>query len=228
MSKMENPKVTVQPTFEPVLLDEVKAWCYVEGTTDDAVLTSLIKTARSGIENFLNRTIPTTTYELTKDSFPSDYSSSETQDSGISSGFNVDYEAESKFYGISPKDIFLPMGKVQSVTSVKYYDKDGALQTVSTDVYELIEEKYITLKEGKTWPASGLIRDRGGVVITYVAGFAKADIPEEIKTAVKMYISSLYESRGCDASIPVGALKMALPYMRKFYVKPTVRTIQRS
>lgn len=46
--------VTLPPTAEPVTLDEVKKQCVVDSTDDDALLTRLIKVARSHVEKYCN------------------------------------------------------------------------------------------------------------------------------------------------------------------------------
>lgn len=46
--------VTVAPVTEPVTLDEVKKQCLVDSTDDDALLTRLIKAARSYVEKYCN------------------------------------------------------------------------------------------------------------------------------------------------------------------------------
>lgn len=46
--------VTVAPTAEPVTLDDVKRQCLVDSTDDDALLTRLIKAARSHVEHYCN------------------------------------------------------------------------------------------------------------------------------------------------------------------------------
>jgi uncharacterized phiE125 gp8 family phage protein len=87
----------------------------------------------------------------------------------------------------------LPVAPVQSVTSIKFLDTDGAEQTVATTVYE---ERFddleaaIVLKHAQYWPAT----QRGSrIELTVVAGYAV--IPPTVRQAMLMFIADSYETR---------------------------------
>ena len=94
-----------------------------------------------------------------------------------------------------PEEIVLPRPPVQSVTSIKYIDTDGAEQTLATSVYQFdgsaeamprIREAY-----GQSWPNT---RDQmAAVTIEYVAGYEKT--PEAARQALLLMIGSFYEHR---------------------------------
>lgn len=52
-------QVTEGAVTEPVTLDDVKAWLKIDFTDDDALLTSMIKGARTSIESYLNLALVT-------------------------------------------------------------------------------------------------------------------------------------------------------------------------
>lgn len=96
-------------------------------------------------------------------------------------------------------EIELTPGPLQSITHVKYYDTDGTLQTLSTDVYEADITDcvgYARLKYNQYWPTirSGLYN---GVQVRYVAGYGNSatDVPANIKHAIKILVSHWYEIR---------------------------------
>ena len=143
----------------------------VEGApdaTDDTYITNLIKAARILVEDFTNYRIITQTWEYMLDRFP--------------------YE----------DFIELPYPKLQSVTSVKYYDTDETEATFTSadyhvDIYGIPGK--IVLAYGDSWPSTTL-RTVNGVVIQYVCGFGlAADVAENYKTAIKMTVAELYENR---------------------------------
>lgn len=84
----------------------------------------------------------------------------------------------------------LPKGPVQSVTSIKYYDADGVLQTLAATQYELQKGKFVptvTKAYGVTWPT--LDTRKRAVEIKYVAGFGDPDtIPFPIKAKLQKAI----------------------------------------
>lgn len=90
----------------------------------------------------------------------------------------------------------LPMaGPLQSVTSVKYYDGDGALQTLATSVYDtdlVSEPGRVVLKPGQSWPSTQSEKRNGRIEITYVVGYATvSSIPERWKQGIKLWVTYL-------------------------------------
>ncbi|MCK9504702.1 MAG: head-tail connector protein [Porticoccaceae bacterium] len=118
-----------------------------------------------------------------------------------------------------PCQIVLPQPPVQSVTSVKYIDRDGIEQTLDAAEYQthiqnepaLIVEAY-----GKTWPTT---RDElNAVRVRYVVGYASAaDVPGPVKAALLLMIGHLYENR--EDSI-VGAAISELPFGSRCLLNP--------
>lgn len=225
-----NPRRTVEPSVEPITLAEAKEWAKIDGTAEDSKITALIKAARQQVEQYLNRTLITTTWAYRKDSFPTALSSIESVEGGLLSGYNSEYEAEAKFYGVQPSDIVLPMGNVQSVTSVKYIDRDGNEQTVAADTYFLARGQYITPETSKQWPGIGTMRNRDGVEIVYVAGFGDtaADVPDDIKTAIKMLVAEMYDQQTCSCGMSKAAAHILSPYYVKRLPKARTRTLERA
>jgi len=91
--------------------------------------------------------------------------------------------------------IQLPFPPLVSVTSIKYVDKDGASQTVDTDVYEVIttrEPGRVELVDGKAWPS-----DARKIVVEFVAGYAEdvEDVPGPIRHYILLSVAEAYSRR---------------------------------
>lgn len=87
----------------------------------------------------------------------------------------------------------IPVGPVQSVSSVQYVDSNGATQTLATSVYELRAEGLdaaIVLKYGQSWPS---IQLGSRVVVTVVVGYST--VPPELVQAVLLLIGGWFENR---------------------------------
>lgn len=96
-------------------------------------------------------------------------------------------------------ELVLTPGPLQSVTHIKYYDTDGTLQTLSTDVYAVNITDCVgrvELKYNQSWPSirSGMYN---GVQVRYISGFGNSatDVPANIKHAIKILVSHWYEAR---------------------------------
>lgn len=105
--------------------------------------------------------------------------------------------------------MLLRRGPVQSVTSLKYYDIDGVLQTVSTDDYtpDLSHDpQWIVKNTNATWPAT---LDAIDVVqITFVSGYAI--LPAAIKQAVLLLIGQWFDQRSDVTERPMIAMPNAV------------------
>jgi uncharacterized phiE125 gp8 family phage protein len=92
----------------------------------------------------------------------------------------------------------LPYPPLQSITHIKYYDKDGTEFTFSSAKYQVDVKGFqgrITLVFNESWPSVSL-KPINGVVIRFVAGYGAASaVPAEIKTAIKILIAHWYENR---------------------------------
>lgn len=164
------PKVTTAPTEEPLTLAEAKLNLRVDHTADDDLITAIIVVARQWCESFQNRSYVTQTITLKMDKFPC----------------CGDYD-----------EIVVPRPPLQSVTSIKYVDEDGAEQTLSSDVYDVdtySEPGRIGLANSQSWP--GVRGDLNGIEVIYIAGYGDADdVPDRFKRAMHLIIAHLYEHR---------------------------------
>lgn len=92
----------------------------------------------------------------------------------------------------------LPMaGPLASVTSVKYYDTAGTLQTLATTVYEvdtLSEPGCVRLKPDQVWPQLQAGKALA-VEIVYVVGQAYTAVREDIVSALLLLAADRYEYR---------------------------------
>lgn len=126
----------------------------------------------------------------------------------------------------SDNGLVLPLSPVQTLVSVKYYDQDGALQTLATTVYGFdIYRRQIYLKIGQTWPQ--LSSEPNPIIVTANVGYTNGQspdtypLPPPIKSAMKLIIGSLYENRQEDQlgstrisfnSLPLGVYNLLQPY----------------
>ena len=194
------------PLVQPVTLDEAKLHLRVAGTSEDDLINAIIEASTAyfdGRDGVLNRCLVEQTWELRLDHFP--YLSPMSA--------HYDYRVDRR--------IEIPLPPVRQIVSVKYVDPQGVLQTLSPDVYQLIEGGFgraaITEAHEQNWPDTRLEAD--AVRIQFTAGYAAANgspltvdagIPTPIVQAIKLRIGDLFEHREGVA-------------MRdQFFVNPTV------
>jgi len=100
--------------------------------------------------------------------------------------------------GPNPGNVKIAMLPFQSLTSVKYYDAAGTLQTATLGDFEVIgaeNSKTVRPKDGFSWPATD---DRPDAIkITYVAGYGDdpEDVPESTRHALLMLVAHWFERR---------------------------------
>ncbi len=159
------------PESEPVTLAEVKGHIRVDHDNDDTAIAAYIKTATQsldGRDGLLGRCLITQSWTLTLDSFAS--------------------------------EIIIPLPPCQSIGAITYVDPDGATQTLAPAAYQAFglgddHGARVRPAHGTSWPATR--NQPGAVTITFTAGFGDGpeDIPEPIRTAIKMHVGHLYEHR---------------------------------
>lgn len=182
--------ITTAATIKPLSLDEVKANLnlFTDFTDDDELLDSMIDAAVDCVENFTRRSLLTQTITLTCDGFP------------------IFFEIERPV--------------LQSVTSIQYVDSDGNTQTLASSGYTVdtastpgrIVEAY-----GETWPSTQSVIN--SVTVIYVAGYTSAaNVPNQIKQAIKVLVSDFYKDR---ESYIVGVSSVSeLPHTAKVLLRP--------
>jgi uncharacterized phiE125 gp8 family phage protein len=157
--------------LEPVAVWEAKDHCRVTIPDDDVLIEKFITDAREEVEDRTRRAIMTQTWDYYLDDFP---------------------ESDA---------IELPFGNLQSVTSVKYKDTDGAETTLTVTTDYLVETNgeqpgRIVLPYGGSWP-SGPFYPSNPITIRFVCGWETQElVPSKIKAAIKLLTAKFYESRG--------------------------------
>lgn len=112
--------------------------------------------------------------------------------------------------------IVLPRGPVQEIETFTYLDRDGAEQTVSSNLYKLdldADPQVILLEPQQQWPAVGNFAVP--ITITYVTGHAEADaVPAAIKQAILMLVANWFRNRetlltgSTVAEMPLGTMAL--------------------
>lgn len=99
---------------------------------------------------------------------------------------------------------------LQSVTSVKYIDDAGILQTLAADVYEVDAQSLvggIYKAYGEWWPSVRC--QKHAVQIEFVCGFADpTEVPDSIVTLIKLLVGHWYANR---EAVIVGTSVSELP-----------------
>lgn len=186
-------------------LSDVKAFCRVDGTDDDTLLTSLIVTARRMCEEYTKRAFITQTWKTTLDRF-----GVRDPDDCLPQGYSV---------GPTPclvdggQSIQLSRQPIQSITSIKTTDTSNTQTTVAGTTYTLDPSGgRVLLNDGQSWPCN--LRCEAAVEILTVNGYGDngGNVPADINQAIIMTVGSLYESRSCS-TLSDGVKAILAPYM---------------
>ena len=158
---------TTDPTVLPLDNEDIEQHIVVAAGEDSALIDTLIAAATSLVEERLHRAIMPQTWDWTLDAFPAE------------------------------RILTVPRPALTSVTTLDYIDTAGASQTFASSNYIVDssgEPGRIALTPTASWPST---QDRiAAVTITYVAGYASADVvPDAIKHALRMLVGHWYENR---------------------------------
>lgn len=90
-------------------------------------------------------------------------------------------------------NLALPLGPVQSITTVKYIDASGVEQTFSAANYRLAGN-VLELVEGASWPETEA--RTVAFWVDYLAGYGGASaVPESVRQTARLMAADLYENR---------------------------------
>lgn len=169
-------RVIDQPDYEPVSLAEAKIHLEYVGTSKDAYISSLIKTARRLCETYSGLSFVTQQRRVKLDTFP--------------------------LYG---EPIKVPYGPVQTINSFAYLNDNGTTTTMvsGTDYTADLHSGYCQLwalgldGEVDTWPTD-VRKFPQAVTIDYTAGYdatVNEPLPEIVKQAILLQVASMFENR---------------------------------
>ena len=159
-------RVITPPAIEPVSLETAKAFLRVDGTTEDALITLLIKAAREKGEQLARRAFITQTLEISLDTWP------------------------------DKCEMDVPRPPLRSITSVKYIDFDDLEHTVEPSTYYVVSQYEPAELVIKTLPGEALRREGAITIRFIAGyGDAAADVPERIKSAIQSLVAHWYENR---------------------------------
>jgi uncharacterized phiE125 gp8 family phage protein len=182
-------RVSSKPSIEPVTLTEQKVFTRIDGTDEDTLLTNFIKAVRENVEDYLGRSLLQQTIVATMD-----------------------------FWPVSP--IRLPRPPIMSFLEVVTLDQDDNPTVYSADNYYVqahsgFERAELILRQGVAGPVNS-IRDYGGYQLSYIAGYGadRSDVPEGIRQAIMLWVSTAYETRVVTPDPPVNVLNQLRFYKR--------------
>jgi uncharacterized phiE125 gp8 family phage protein len=161
------PVLVTAPTDTPISLDEAKLHLRVTNTSEDTFIEGCIDAAVSHLDGW----------------------------SGIL-GRALFTQTWRQDFGCFSDKLRLPLTPVASITHVKYYDGDNALQTLSSSVYQLFNDAlgpYVGLAPDQDWVTT---YDRPeAVAVTFVCGSDATAVPASIRAALLLMVGDLYAHR---------------------------------
>jgi uncharacterized phiE125 gp8 family phage protein len=156
------------PATAPITLAEAKAQMKVESSDDDTIIQRLIDAAVAFV------------------------------DVQGALGKGMITQTWGQWLSPNPGTIYLALGPVQSVSAIKYYDVDGALQTATLadfNVFGTPNRISVSPKSGKSWPVTQTRDD--AIKIEYIIGYGatSASVPETVRHALMMLVAHWYDAR---------------------------------
>ena len=192
-------QLVTPPAEEPVSLIDAKLHLRVDFDEDDTLIASLISAARQAAETLTGRQFTTARWKMVLDSFPG------PSLMGVPAG---------QSFSLPGHAILLFKTPVQSVVSINYLDMGSALQVMPASTYTVdaaCEPARVTPVFGQIWPIC--LPQIGAVSVIFDAGYGTAaEVPQGIKSWIKLRVGSLYAHREEVAVLSRGRVE-ALPFI---------------
>lgn len=176
------------PAAEPLTLGEAKAHLRLDGTEEDALILSLIHTAREHLERETGLCLIERTMRLYRDSWPP---------GGV---------------------LDLGHGPVKAVTAVTVYDDAGDPAAVSLEGHRLDGEARPARLRLKERPAPGAALNGIEVDFVAGFGESGEAVPETLKRALLAHVALMFAFRGAvaaenqPAAVPEGYERLVAPW----------------
>lgn len=178
------PVQTVAPTTQPITRAEVKTHLRIDHADEDGKIDALILAAVSFLDGPEGKLGRCLMPQTWRHVFPD--------------------------WGDTHLRLSLPDASSVVVT---YIDPDGATQTLSSSLYEVVEDSNATViipTDGAVWPSLDYVANP--VIVTAVHGYASADaVPAAIKQAMLLMIGDWYEHRNQATAGSAGTMPLAVP-----------------
>lgn len=190
---MHSPVLVTPPAIMPVTLQEVKLHLAVDHDDHDAMIAGFIAAAVDHLDGW----------------------------TGILGRALVEQTWRIDFDGFS--DSFrIPLGPVQSVTSLTVRNEAGQLSTVSSDEYSLLSDEigpYVKFKSDFVRPSD--LNETKPIALTWLAGYAAVDdvstVPHAIRVAIMLLVGHWYNVR---ETVNVGNIVTELPFTVNALITP--------
>ena len=187
-------RLVTDATSEPLTLSDAKAFCRVDISTDDALVTGLITSARRRIEKDTGLALMTQSWVAVYDRWPD-------QAAPGLSGPWWDGVRQGPLSSLSAAGVIqVPKRPFQAVTSIKVRDAYGNFTTADASIYFTEVSDYrgrIIRVMGQVWPIV-VMAPSSAIEIAFTAGFDAAPyagVPDDLVVAVKSLVKHWYDNR---------------------------------
>ena len=187
-------RIVTDMTAEPVELSEVKNFCKVTGTQDDALITLLITSARKALEKYTSSSFGEKTIHAYWQQIPGDWI------------------------------VELPYGPIISVDAIYKIDEQGTEEalTLNTDYY-VIGDQDFKIKLEQFWSTGYTVSRSLRVEYTAGYGNSATEpLPDELRMAIMKQVSTDYNFRdniqdAGSTALANNAKSLAAPYRKKVW-----------
>ena len=175
-------RVTTEPTEEPITLIEAKLAARIDASADDDLVTRLIIAARERAEQITGAALARKTITVLLPAWPAE------------------------------GDVVLPRPPLATISSVKYIDADGALQTIDSANYVTSAGDHTRARllpvYDYEWPDTRDVYN--AVQIVYTTGYTQALCPASVKMYVAATVAAMYAQREAIADASRAPVAVAL------------------
>ncbi|OXE37555.1 MAG: hypothetical protein CGW95_01165 [Phenylobacterium zucineum] len=196
-------RLVTDAASEPVTVSELMPFIRVDIDPADGVMTALIAAARRRVEKETGLALMTQTWVAVLDRWP-DTVAPDYRNAGLAPGAGLSGWWNGVQQG--PQSLIVPNGIIEipkrpflSVTQIQTRDVMTNFSTLDSSTYYTEVSDYmgrIARKPGAVWPPvpANML---GCIEITFTCGFgaAAANVPDDLKTAIKMLASHWHEHR---------------------------------